>query len=326
MILIFYFKEWKVSKLLNQKLFFPLLTFVALLNIDVWGDIFFLFGLPAIGAYVFFNYQKKKDFFIQIILLLSVSFPVSINSGIMVLFWLIPFSLILSQTLKKRFSHMKVFLWTFVIMNIAVFFRIEFLQYLYEVDFLGDFLKIFEQIEFEISQNLLLQMSNIDLDAQKNLIIKYAKMTMPTWYIVVLSIIITVNDFIATFLLSIAKKNVLKFNIFSLYGMTGELNIALGVTLILSYLGSYVFEFDNEFLLYNVMLLITVVFFLYGLAFVMFFSNVLRLKRIYRVILLITGFVTLPAVSPFPYIMIGMIDTIFGIRKKISKKIYNIRK
>lgn len=315
-----------MNKLSYKKLIFPLLSGLILWNAEAWGTILLVLGLPAFGAYSLYHCETKKDYLIEIGLILGVSSLISVESLIVSVFWLIPFSLTLAILFKKRFNHVKILLWSFVILSVLILLRLILVEYLYNFNLIGEIVKYWEQIEIEIPKDIVSSISHLSEQEQKQFILKYAKMTMPTWYMLVLSIIIMVNDFIATFLLLLKKKNVLKFNVFSLYGISGEMNTALGVTLLLSYLSVYLFEFGGEELLYNAMLLITIVFGVYGLACITFVGNIFRLGAVYRLILIIVSILSMLVLSPFPFVILGMLDTLLGIRKKISKRIYRMRK
>lgn len=315
-----------MNKLLYKKLIFPLLSILALLSMESWGTYFLVLGLPAVGAYSFYHCDTKKDYAMESALILGASMLVSTESFIMSLFWLFPLSLVLAISLKKRLSHVKILLWAIVVMSTLVILRLVLVEYLYQFDLITEMVAYWEQIDIEIPKDIASSISQLNEAQQRQFIIKYAKMTMPTWYILILSIIIMANDFIATFLLLLKKKNVLKFNVFSFYGISGEMNTALGVSLVLSYISVYLFEFGGEALLYNTMLLITILFGVYGLACVTFMGIILGLGIFYRFLLLLFCVISMGILSPFPFVIIGMLDTLFGIRKKISKRIYKIRK
>lgn len=303
-----------------------MLFLLVLLGSNGWGDYVYLYALPAIGAVSFYLCSSKYEIIAQSMLIMAVSIFFSLDTAITSATYLLVLSYLLFYTLKKRTSHVRTLFYAFILVTVALGIRVYLIEYMYRVDIWEHYIRSLKNIEIEIPKTMLSTLSYSDIQAQKMMVIELITTLVPSLYIIAISFIITVNDFLATLILTLMKKPMMKFNRFFMYGTSSEQNRALTVIVVLSYITVYLFEFGGEYLLYNMLFLISFVFLLYGIACVSYFGAVLRFNFLARLFLYAVTFTMITRLTPFPFIVIGMIDSLFGIRKQISKKLFGLKK
>lgn len=313
-------------KIYLKNLLFPLLFLLVLLGSNTWGDYVYLYALPAIGAVSFYLCRSKYEIIAQSMLILAISMFFSIDTLITSGTYLLVLSYILFVTLKKRISHVRTLFYAFILVTISLGIRVFLIEYMYGVDIWAYYIQSLKNIEIEIPKAMLSTLSNTDIEAQKMMVIEVISTLVPSLYIIAISFIITVNDFFATLILTLMRKPMMKFNRFFMYGTNSDQNRALTVIVVLSYITVYLFEFGGEYLLYNMLFLISFVFLLYGIACVSYIAAVLRFNILARLFLYAMTFTLISRLTPFPIIVMGMIDSLFGIRKQISKRLFGLKK
>lgn len=248
---------------------------------------------------------------------LIIGMIVDVISGAILFITFAPLSIALAYTLKRKYSTSQIVVLSTGVTLISIIFMISFLGIISGVDFLTEIETSFNQtLKLQINAIKSMGISPYEISEMEDML----KATLEYIILIIPSIMIISSVFIAYISLWLSssilrrlgdKRPVIpKFTRFKL-----PHNIILGVLIIL--LGTMALRYFKllyyETIFINVIVLFSFVFFLQGLAVIIFLMNKMKLNKILRSILIALIIISVPL--SFVVSIIGILDNMIDFRK-----------
>lgn len=248
-------------------------------------------------------------------LIISILFDAS--SGISIILMLAPLSLALGYCINKRKSTMET-----ILISTGAFFIAFIGLILLEGQLSG--LNVVKQIEDALMETLSIQtdmfkelgMTNLQLlearDFYEN-VYKTIIVLIPSLLILFSLIISYINFFVSSRILLAMGYGVPNAQKFSKFRLPNNIVPGIGVMLLLAFIFKWIDLEYNEVFLYNLTLLAGFAFFIQGLAVIDFLLIKAKVKKFFRIFLLVINTIFLPISTVL--VVIGLVDTILDLRK-----------
>lgn len=257
----------------------------------------------------------------MLVTILIIALVESLNVGMFLAITFIPFTIVISDLIKKRQANIKILGFS------AITFFLSVLGLFVVVNLLGiDVVKYIEDIFRQIIDTQLEAMesvglSNYEFFQTKELLedtYKYLLLIIPSMILMLSVAVSYINYLLASMILEKFEINIVNIPKFSKFKLPNNVVIGTMLMFLLTFISGQLGFSYYETVLINIGVLVTMGLFVQGLAVVDFLLNKLKFKLIFKMIFYITFIFNSSLVSIIT--IIGLTDLIFDLRKARKKK------
>lgn len=287
----------------------------ALLGIYFTPCIFILYPIP----FIILGIRRGIKYNVASIMISSLAIALFVDklSGLFVFIAFGPLAICINYMMEKRKKSDEILLWSSIINLISYLIVIGFIGKVSGVSFINQIDNAFtEAFKTQVTKLKDMGLTPTEMHKAENFIenaIDYMVLIVPSMVIIFSAFSSYVDYWLSTVILrkmGYGIHSVPKFSYFILPN-----NIILGIIII--FLGALLLKvlklFYYETIFINISLLSSFIFFLEGLAVIVFFMNKAKINIIFRIIIVVFFIVSIPLSAIIS--IVGILDVIFDFRK-----------
>lgn len=256
-----------------------------------------------------------------LVTILIIALVESLNIGIFLAITFIPFTIVISNLIKKRQANIKILGFsaiTFFLSVLGLFVVLKLLG----IDVVKYIEDIFRQvIDTQLEAMESVGLSNYEFFQTKELLedtYKYLLLIIPSMILILSGGVSYINYLLSSMILEKFEINIVNIPKFSKFKLPNNVVIGTMLMFLLTFISGKLGFSYYETVLINIGVLVTMGLFVQGLAVVDFLLNKLKFKLIFKLIFYITFIFNSSLVSIIT--IIGLTDLIFDLRKARKKK------
>lgn len=272
-----------------------------------------LIFIPTI--FIVIGISSNLSYCIGSVVATTITQGVLIDIGAAVTFFML-FGLtgiIIAAMINKKQKHTEIILGGIIVNIVSVAITITFINYIYQIDLIAS-LEEFLRASYKATPIVIdMGISQLERDQIAGSIIEYAMISMPSMVMLFATLVTAINYKFALSIMSKASNTDIKVPLFSKFRLPSNVIQGTVVIFLLSFAIRYfkILYYDTIFL--NVALIASFVFFIQGVAVVIYFLNKLRVSKLLKAIIIVLLFINI--VINTLIVIVGFLDSIFNFRK-----------